>query len=137
MITSIRPTPYRSALIALGCSLILSLSALPVARAAEARTIQPMADKAPSLPLTATFAKAAGAGAGPQYVLNLKNTSKNAVTVSAKITLSVVYHSSAKTRELPAHVIDPGQVWTIPELASLDKVSITAEGFAPLELTVP
>ena len=33
--------------------------------------------------------------------------------------------------------IGPGQVWTINDLAAADTLTVTADGFAPLELTVP
>jgi hypothetical protein len=92
-------------------------------------------DKAPALPLSASFAKADGE-AGP-YILSLKNTSDSAVKVSAKILLSVYFHADSKAKNIPVHTIDAGQVWTIPGLAANDKVTISGDGFAPLELTVP
>jgi len=73
---------------------------------------------------------------GP-YILSLTNTSKNALKVSVKIHLSVSFHANTKDRSISDHVIDPGQVWTIDDLAAADTVTVTADGFAPLELTVP
>jgi hypothetical protein len=105
-------------------------------RAADAATLQPLADKAPSLPVTTTFEKAKD-GTVPPYVLHLRNISKAPLKVSAKVLLSVVHHNADKARNIPTHVIAPGQVWTIAELAALDKVILTAEGFAPLEVEVP
>ena len=132
-IASKRSSLSRNALIALGCA--LSLVIVPVATL-KANDAPPAATKAPSLPLTATFEKVATAEKGAPFVLKLTNTSKAAVTVSAKILLSVVVHSAPNSRSVPAHAIAPGQTWTISELSALDKVTVTAEGFAPLELTV-
>jgi len=133
--SSTRSALGRTALLALGCAFSLALVQIPAVKAADTAALQPLADKAPALPLTATFEKTAGEN-GP-YVLNLKNDSKDAITASAKIVLSVVVHNAAKEKNLPGHVIDPGTVWTIPGLAAGDKVTVTADGFAPLELTVP
>lgn len=134
--SSIRSAACRIALLALGCAFSLALVQMPALKAAALATLQPLADKAPSLPLTATFEKVTGVESGP-YVLKLTNVSKDALKVSAKILLSVAYHMESKARIVPAHVIDPGQVWTILDLAATDKVIITAEGFSPLELVVP
>jgi hypothetical protein len=134
------PSPFRrasiiSALAVLGCALAFAFASAPSARAADNATLKPMDDKAPSLPLAPTFEKA-DADTGP-YVLNLKNTSDGTLKVTAKVLLSVYFHADSKSRNLPEHAIDPGQVWTIPGLASNDKVTISASGYAPLELTVP
>jgi hypothetical protein len=125
----------RTALAALGVALALSMLPNPAARAANAPAMNAMDDKAPALPLTASFAKADGED-GP-YVLSLKNTSDGAVKVSAKILLSVYFHADSKAKNIPVHTIEAGQVWTIPGLAANDKVTISGDGFAPLELTVP
>ncbi len=130
-----RPSPSKSMLLALGCALGCTLLALPAVKAAESATLQPLADKA--LPLTATFEKATGKDTGPQYVLKLKNDSMDAIKASAKVQLSVVVHSSDKTRDVPEHVIAAGETWTIGELSATDKVTVTAAGYTPLELTVP
>ena len=134
--SSVRSAFFSRALVALGCALILTVAQVPAVLAAEAAVTQPVADKAPSLPLAPTFEKVTSGENGP-YVLNLKNISKDTVTVSAQVLASVTFHATAKTRNLPEHAIDPGQVWTITELAATDKVIISAKGFAPLELTVP
>jgi hypothetical protein len=126
----------RTALIALGCAFSLAIVPTPALKAADAAAVQTLTDKAPCLPLTAAFEKIAGAENGP-YVLKLTNVSKDPLKISTKVLLSVAFHGSTKTRDVPDHVIDPGQVWTIPDLAATDKVTITAEGFAPLELVVP
>jgi hypothetical protein len=134
------PSPFRrasikSALAVLGCAFAFAFAQAPAARAADTASLKPMDDKAPSLPLTPTFEKA-DADTGP-YVLNLKNTSDGTLKVTAKVLLSVYFHADSKSRNLPEHAIDPGQAWTIPGLASSDKVVISAGGYAPLELTVP
>jgi hypothetical protein len=108
----------------------------PAALAADTTVPKPVADKLPSPPLSPTFEKVTSGENGP-YVLNLKNLSKDPVTASAQVLPSVVFHATSKVRNIPEHVIDPGQVWTITELAATDKVIISAKGFAPLELTVP
>jgi hypothetical protein len=132
--SSPRSAIRRAALIALGCA--FAVVQIPVLKSAETASLQPLADKAPSLPLTAKFNKVKDAENGP-YVLKLKNTSKSAVKVNTKILLTVFFHADAKARTLPEHAIEPGKVFSIPDLSANDKVIITAEGFAPLELTVP
>ncbi len=135
MTSSSRSLPHRRALLVLSCALGLTLVAIPAVQAADAA--KPAAHAAKALPLAPTFEKIAGAATGPQYVLKLKNTSAAALQASAKIQLSVVAHNAPKFREVPAQTVAAGQVMTITELSSLDKVVIHAEGFAPLELTVP
>ena len=131
--TSPRIFILKSALVAWG--LALALSGFPQALASEIASLRPVDDTAPSLPLVATFDKSDG-DSGP-YILSLKNTSDSQLKVSARILLSVYFHADSKSRNIPEHSIDPGQVWTIPGLAANDKVTITAAGFAPLELAVP
>jgi hypothetical protein len=67
----------------------------------------------------------------------LRNVSRDAVEVSAKIRLSVAFHANTKDRNIPSHAIDPGQVWTISDPSAGDKITITAAAFAPLGLVVP
>ena len=136
MITSNMSSTFGKALVALGCALVLTVAQVPAAQAADTAAMKPVADKAPSLPLAPTFEKVTSGENGP-YVLNLKNVSKDAITASAQVLPSVTFHATAKVRNIPDHVIDSGQVWTITELAATDKVIISAKGFAPLELTVP
>jgi hypothetical protein len=122
-------------LLALGCAFGLAIGQVPVAGAAAA-VLYPRDDKAPSLPLTSTFDKGTDPNEGP-YVLNLKNVSKDSLKVSVSIHLSVAFHANKKDRTLPDHVIEPDQVWTVSDLAAGDKVTVTADGYSPLELTVP
>jgi len=125
----------RTGLIALGCTLGLAIAGAPAARAADAAAPSRLADKAPSLPVSYTFEKVTEGESGP-YELHLKNTSSEALAVDAQVTSSVTFHANAKTRSLSGN-IEPGQVWTVTELAASDKVVVSAKGYAPLELTVP
>lgn len=117
----------------LGSALLICLAPAPAGRAADAPAA---GDKAPSLPLTASFSKATDPDSGP-YLLKLTNTSSASINVSAKVLLSVAYHAESKARLIPAHTVEAGKDWTISGLAATDKVILTAEGFAPLEITVP
>src|SRR5665213_2321957 len=128
-----RSSYIKSAAVALACA--FTFVQAPAARAADA-SLKSLEDKAPSLPLSASFAKVADAETGP-YVLSLKNTSDGALKVTVKILLSVYFHADSKARNLPEHSIAAGEVWTIPGLAAADKVTVSASGYAPLELTVP
>jgi hypothetical protein len=125
---------FSAALASLGCAFYIAQ--VPSARASGTAALVAMDDKAPSLPLTASFDKVADADTGP-YILSLKNTSNAEVKVSAKILLSVYFHDDRRSRDIPEHAIGPGEVWTINHLAAADKVTVSAAGFAPLELTVP
>jgi hypothetical protein len=131
-----RPSSYiKSSAIALGCALALAFAQAPAARAADP-ALRSLDDKVPSLPVSASFAKVADPETGP-YVLSLKNTSDSALKVTVKILLSVYFHADSKARNLPEHSIGAGEVWTVPGLAAADKVTVSASGYAPLELTVP
>jgi hypothetical protein len=134
-ISPIRPALSRVAAIALGCALGLALVQPPAMKAADSAALRPLDDKLPALPLTAAFDKADGDN-GP-YVLSLKNTSADSIKASGSVLLSVASHADKKTKDIPEHVVGRAEVWTIPGLATGDKVTIVADGFAPLELTVP
>jgi hypothetical protein len=125
-----------TALIALACAFGLAVVQVPAMKAADTTALRPMDDKAPSLPLSYTFEKVTDGDNGP-YLLKLTNTSNDTIKASAQVLLSVASHANTKVRDIPEHAIDPGQVWTIDQLAATDKVTITAKDFAPLELTVP
>lgn len=135
MTTSQTPQ-LRFAAAALGCAFALALFQVPAAKAADSTPVVPGAEKAQSLPVTTTFEKVAVDG-NNGYVLNVKNVSPDALKVTATIVPSVTFHANAKTKTLPAHVIDAGQVWTIGDLAAGDKLSFVAEGFDQLDITVP
>jgi hypothetical protein len=120
----------RSALLATAFALAFALAPALSLRA-QGESSQP----APSLPLSASFAKSSGAEDAP-YVLTLKNESATAVTASAKVLLAVAFHAESKARDIGEHTIGPGETWTISDLAKGDRVTVSANGFAPLQLTV-
>ena len=126
--------PRRNVLLVLGCTLSLVLLPLQALQAAPA-TPATATVTAPALPLSHTLVKVTGGEKGP-FVLTLKNDSKAAVTVHAKILLAVAYHAESKAKLLPAQKIDAGHDWKIADLAAEDKVILTAEGFAPLTIVV-
>jgi hypothetical protein len=97
---------------------------------------QPLADKAPALPLTATFEKVESADGMP-FVLKVKNDSKESLTLGGKVLLSVVHHAMDKARNLPEEPLPAGQVRTIQNLSPDDKVILSAPGFSPMEIRVP
>lgn len=96
-----------------------------------------LSDQAAKLPLEHAFAKQTSGENKGLYALTLKNTSAKPLKVSAVVDESVVSHNRPKVRTLPPQTIEPGKTWTIEPLAAHDKVALTAEGFAPLNLTVP
>lgn len=126
----------KRAVLTLGCAVSLfGLSfSLHAADAPASGAHDPM-DKSKPLPMTATFEKVAGSEDAP-YALKLKNDSKESLTVSAKILLAVAYHAENKARMIPEHTVKAGESWSIPGLAADDKVTVTAKGYAPLQLTV-
>lgn len=94
-------------------------------------------EKAPELPLTASFgAGTPGENSGP-YAVTLTSTSDEALTVTATITFSVQSHNRPQTKVLPPHEIAPGGTWTIDDLAAEDRIVLAADGYAPMELTTP
>jgi len=125
----------KSALLVFGCAFCAAFVSVPVLKAADAVALQSLADTAPALPLSHSFTKVEGGEKGP-YVLKLKNESSTDVTVTVKILLAVVFHAETKARNLPAHKIEAGKDWSIADLAAEDKVTVTAEGYAPLEIVV-
>lgn len=131
---SVRSLSRSRALLALACAFGLTLVSVPAVIAADAPA-KPLADKAPALPLTATFEKVASTEGMP-FVLKLKNNSKDTLKLSGKVLLSVVHHAMDKARVLPEHTLAGGEVWTIKDLSAEDKVLVSAHDFAPLELVV-
>ena len=117
----------RMSLRLMALALGLALLAAPALRAADA---------APALPVTTSFEKVAGTEGAP-YVLTVKNTSQDTLTVTAKVLLSVTFHAENKARNLPAQGIEAGKEWKISDLSADDKVILSAPGFATLEVTVP
>jgi hypothetical protein len=130
-------TTLRS-LLALAAAFALAFGAalsIPGARAAGTAPMQSLDDKAPALPVSATFEKGTDPDIGP-YVLHLKNTSGSALSVSVSIQVSATFHANKKNRKID-HSIGAGETFTVDDLGAGDKVTVTAEGFAPLELTTP
>jgi hypothetical protein len=134
MKTSHRISLYRSALFALGCAFLAGFASAPALRA-EGDSSQTAAANLPSLPLSASFSKAAGSEDAP-YVLTLKNQSGSPVAASAKVLLAVAFHADSKARTVAGQTIGAGESWTISGLAKDDRVIVSADGFAPLVLTV-
>jgi hypothetical protein len=136
-------TPFRahsafggSTVIALGCILSLAIAHVPASGAgAGGAALRPLDDSLPALPLTATFEKADGDN-GP-YALTLRNTSGNPIRASGSVFLNVGSNAGRKTRDIPEHVVDRAETWTIYGLSTGDRVAIEADSFAPLALTVP
>lgn len=122
--------------IVLGSALALTL--LSAAQATNTATLQPVTtEKAKALPLTTSFTKGEPGENGGHYVLNLKNTSHDALKVKATIVWSVASHNRANTINLPEHEIAAGGDWKISDLAAHDRVILSAEGFEKLEVTTP
>jgi len=132
-IPSTRSPVSRTFAVALSC--VLALAPVMIATARAADPLQPRADQAPAVPVTATFEKGVSTETGP-YVLKLVNTSAAALTVNVKILLSVAFHADSKARVVPPHSIPAGGNWSVSGLAAGDKVVVSAQGFSPLELTV-
>ncbi len=119
-----------------GLFLSLFASALALAVVASPSFAQATADK-PVLPLKATFDKDTSGKHEAPMVLHLLNESKEEITVAAHIDLSVVVHNRPKTRDIPAQKVAAAGAMTIENLAPEDKVTLTAEGYAPLVVVVP
>ena len=116
--------------------LALSILAGALALAVLVPNAARAADEKPALPLKATFEKATSGKNGAPMIVHLKNESAQAITVSGDIALSVVVHNRPKSREVPAHKIDAGATMTLDNLAPEDKVTLKAEGYAPLVVVV-
>jgi hypothetical protein len=134
--TSTSRTSSFAALLALACALVIAAAQTQATAATENAVLRPLADESPSLPVTTTFEKSADADSGP-YVLKVLSVAKDTLVVNAKIVASVVSHGDTKERNLPAHTLEVGQTWSITGLAATDKVTLTAKGYASVELTVP
>jgi len=125
------PNLFRFSALLLGVLFSLTLGA---SAAADHSSITPRADKPAALPVAATFAKTEG-DKGP-YVLSLKNTSAAALKVGVVVVESVKFHAKSGERKHD-YTIDAGKSVAVEGLAAQDKVTVSAEGFAPLELIVP
>lgn len=121
----------------LTATLLLALAPVSSATANDHTAPQPTAEKAAKPPLESSFSKEKTGETAGLHVLTLKNISQQPVKISGVVALSVVVHNRDKTRTVPSQVLEAGKTARVEGLASHDKVTITAEGFAPLELTVP
>lgn len=124
----------RIALLSVGATVALML--LPAVRANQALNLSTVSDKAKALPLTASIEKGQPGENGGHYAVKLKNTSHEALKVKATIIWSVASHNRANTINLPEHEIAAGGEWSISDLAAHDRVIVSAEGHANLEVTV-
>ncbi|HEY9155496.1 MAG TPA: hypothetical protein VIM69_10215 [Opitutaceae bacterium] len=117
----------------------LALSALLALGTVAARADTPApaaaATSQSSGPLVATFDKSTDADKGP-YILTLKNNGDHTLKVTAVIQPSTASHNDTKEKT-KKHSIKAGQSYTISNLAAGDKVNVSADGVAPLALTVP
>jgi len=132
-INTLLPSAVR---LSLGGAVLVGFVSFATAKAADDKT-PVAAEKAATLPLTASFEKAPPGEDGGPYALKLKNTSSAAVTVSATVDLSVASHNRAKTRQVAAMTIEAGKVGTIADLGAHDKVTLTADGYPPMVIVVP
>lgn len=125
----------RFSLLALGS--VLALGLLPATQAAGTEIRQPLAAEAKPLPFSTAFEKGEPGENGGPYVLVLTNTAAEALKVQGSIIWSVASHNRANTIKLPERVIEPGGTWKIADLAVEDRVVLTAEGYATLDVKVP
>lgn len=131
------PTPRKRIASLATLSVCGALMFLPLTQAAGSSTFVKLADKAAPLPVSTSFKKVSSGEDRGQSVLRVKNTSHDAIKVAAAIVESVTFHANPKNRTVPEHQIEPGKDWKIEGLARGDKVTLTAAGFEPLEVTVP
>jgi hypothetical protein len=120
----------RRALLVLGGS--VCLTGISLAAASNDASFQARADKAAALPVTTAFEKAAEKG---PYHLKVSNTSHAALKVTIEVTQSVKSHATPKSHSTTL-TIEAGKSGTVEELAAHDKVTLFAQGFEKLELTV-
>ena len=124
-------------LLSLSVALLLPLVPSRAAPASDNPTSKSTSDKAAKLPLDPVFKKETSGESKGLYILTLKNVSEHPVKVGGTIAQSVVSHSRPKTITLEVQTIAPGKTRKIEQLAAQDKLTLTAEGFEPLDLTVP
>lgn len=136
IISATRSLLFTATLAALGCLVGLSLTPAKASADQASLSLTKLDDKAPALPLAVTFDKVTNPEGGP-YVAKLKNTSSDAITVSATVYPSVGIHSDTKEKKLADQTIAAGDTWSIPGLAATDKIKVSAKGFADLDIVVP
>src|SRR5690242_19156052 len=99
------PTPRKRVAFIATLSVCGALLLLPLAQAAGNASFTQLADKAAPLPVSTSFEKVSSGEDRGQSVLIVKNTSPEAINVSATIVESVTFHANAKNRTLPEHPI--------------------------------
>lgn len=130
------PTFGRAAVIALGIVIGLAIVRVPESRASSnGALLRPLDDSLPALPFTASFGKADGDN-GP-FEVTLRNTSGNSIRASGSVSLNVGSNADRKIRDIPEHVVERAETWSIYGLSTGDRLTIEADGFSPLALTVP
>ena len=124
----------RSTLAALGCAVGLAFLSASALKAADAPAAP--AAKAAKLPVAVTFEKNPSAEKG-QYILVVKNEGKSALDLRAQIALSVAFHGTNRNKDVAPHTLGPGESWKISDLAAGDAVTLNANGYESLTVTVP
>lgn len=128
------PVVGRVALAALGCAFSLAIFVVPTSKAGEGgAALQRLDDSLPAIPLAASFEKADGDN-GP-YELILKNTSADPIKAAGSVRAGT--SGDRVTRDIAEHLISRAETWTITGLSEGDRVTISADGFAPLSVKVP
>jgi hypothetical protein len=130
-----KTTLSRLWLIALA-AVLAPVFALP-AHADPASDLQALADSKGKLPLSYKIEKGQPTTDGGPYVVIFSNTSTQPITVTATVLWSVQSHNRAQTSELPPQTIAPGKRWPVNGLAVADKVTVKADGYEPLVVTIP
>jgi len=128
-------TFVKAALFLVSSTLAISAATASAAPAPD-RTLQPLADKAMALPVKTSFEKVKAGENGGQFSLKVTNTSKESLKIAVAVVESVTTHSHPKNRTLPAQTVKAGDHVSVDDLAVGDKVTLSAEGFEPLVLTV-
>lgn len=111
-------------------------SALPTSAAESKPAEHPTADKAAKLPVEHAFEKNTTGDDKGLYTLMLKNTSAKSLKLTLAVEESVVSHNRPKNRTVSV-TVDAGSSVKNGAFAAHDKITISAEGFAPVTLTVP
>lgn len=117
-------------------AIALGSAAMAAPQLSGAGSAQPLADQNEVVPVKVTFEKNASAKTEGPYVMTLTNTADHTIKVGVRVDQDVTVHNRPKARHLGPEEIAPGKDWKVDDLAALDKVTVTAEGFAPLQIVV-
>lgn len=127
-----------SARIPVVAAALAALLLSPLARPADALSVQARADQARALPVKTSIEKGQpGPQYGAPYVLTVTNTGQSELKLKAVVAQSVIGHNRPKSRELPEQVLAAGASWRIDDLAVEDKVALSAAGYESLEVRIP